>query len=318
MIGARELEIFLAAAQFENFSTAANKLHMSQPSISFQIQSLEQQLKVKLFHRMGHRIQLTQAGRDLIPIANEMMHLSIQIEEIIQARQSCVSGMLNIGCTTTPGRYILPVLLSVFRQHYPAVQVNVETNTDRAAMEEKLLDKETDFAIFGLPPKSKKLDVWTIDYDELVLCVSANHPWAERDEILPEELRDADWVMREPDAATRRLVEMRFIENGIDLETINIAMVLGCPEGVLVGVENGCGVSFLSRVAIQRSLALGKIKTVLVKDIAIRRPILMASNPKGAGTRLQGLFRDFVISDEGQKIISTITGHSPVEAMINQ
>lgn len=312
MIGARELEVFLAAAQFENFSAAANKLHMSQPSISFQIHSLEQQLKVKLFHRMGHRIQLTQAGRDLVPIANEMMHLSIQIEEIMQARQSCVSGILNIGCTTTPGRYILPVLLNVFRQQYPGVQVNVETSTDRAAMEEKLLEKGTDFAIFGLPPKSKKLDVWAIDHDELVLCVPANHPWAKREEILPQELLATEWVMREPDAATRRLTESHLVDQGINLEELNIVMVLGCPEGVLVGVENGCGVSFISRVAVQRSLALGLIKIIPVTGLSIQRPILLASNPKGAATRIQALFRDFILSKEGQKVISSITDHSPV------
>lgn len=312
MIGARELEVFLAAAQFENFSAAANKLHMSQPSISFQIHSLEQQLKVKLFHRIGHRIQLTQAGRDLIPVANEMMNLSTQLVEIMRASQNCVSGILNIGCTTTPGRYILPVLLNVFRQQYPCVQVNVETSTDRVAMEEKLLDKGTDFAIFGLPPKSKKLDVWAIDHDELVLCVPANHRWAERGAILPQELLNTDWVMREPEAATRRLTESHLLEHGINPEELNVVMVLGCPEGVLVGVENGCGVSFISRVAVQRSLALGMIKTLPVTGLSIQRPILLASNPKGAATRIQGLFRDFILSKEGQKAISLITGHSSI------
>src|SRR3990172_301614 len=111
MIGARELEIFLAAAEQENFSAAARKLHLSQPAIRFQIQSLENQLKVQLFHRTGRRIALTQAGRDLLPIAHEMMYLSSQIEEVLSTQQDVVRGELIIGCSTSPGRYILPRLI---------------------------------------------------------------------------------------------------------------------------------------------------------------------------------------------------------------
>lgn len=312
MIGARELEVFLAAAEHENFSIAARKLHMSQPSVSFQIQSLEQQLKVQLFQRIGHRIQLTQAGRDLLPIAYEMMNLSSQIEEIMDEQQGDVSGSLTIGCTTTPGRYILPVLIGAFRERYPAVQSFVETSTDRSAVEEKLLAKETQFAIFGLPPKSKKLECWSIFTDELVLIVPANHPWAVRDEIEPQELQQANWVMRETGAATRHLILTHLAECGVDSDALRIVMQLGCPEAVIVAVENNCGVSFVSRVAIQRSLKLGLIKIVPVKGLTISRPIWMARNPNGAGTRVQRFFREFIQSAEGQQVIATLLGQMPV------
>jgi DNA-binding transcriptional LysR family regulator len=311
MIGMRELEVFLAAAEQENFSVAARKLHMSQPSISFQIQSLEQQLKIQLFQRTGHRIQLTQAGRDLLPIANEMMNLSGQIDELMESQQSVVKGSLNIGCTTTPGRYILPVLIGAFRELYPGVQSFVETSTDRSAMEEKLLAKETHFAIFGLPPKSKKLEVWPIFSDELVLVVSSHHQWANRDRVLPEELKEAEWVMREPGAATRQLTFAHLAEQGISPEELNVVMELGCPEAVVVAVENGCGVSFVSRVAIQRSLELKRTKTVPVENLSICRQILMARNPKGASTRIQLRFRDFLESEKGKQVISTILGQVP-------
>lgn len=306
MIGARELEVFLAAAEQENFSLAARKLHMSQPTISFQIQSLEQQLNVQLFQRIGHRIQLTQAGRDLLPIANEMMNLSCQIEEIVEAQQSVVRGTLTIGCTTTPGRYILPVLLGAFQERFPQVQSIVEINMDRPLMEEKLLSKETQFAIFGLPPRSKKLEVWPIYNDELALIVGANDPWANRDKISPEELQNAKWIMREQGAATRLLITAALAEHGIDQDELNIVMELGCPEAVVVAVETGCGVSFVSRVAIQRSLEIGSVRAIPVEGLFINRQILMARNPSGACTRIQLRFRAFIESDEGQQVISTI------------
>ncbi|HEY9076034.1 MAG TPA: LysR family transcriptional regulator [Anaerolineaceae bacterium] len=308
MIGARELEVFLAAAEHENFSIAAHKLHMSQPSVSFQIQSLEQQLHVQLFQRIGHRIQLTQAGRDLIPIAHEMMNLSAQIEEIVDSQQSVITGNLQIGCTTTPGRYILPPLLGAYRERFPKVKSIVELSTDRPSMEEKLLAKEIHFVILGLPPKNNKLEYWPIFTDEQVLIVPSSHPWAKRGRITPAELLEADWVMREPGSATRQLTFKMLAQCGIDPEALREVMQLGCPEAIVVAVESGCGVSIVSRVAIQRSLEMGKISIVEVENLSIRRQILMARNPRGAITRAQQSFRDFIESDEGQHVIASILG----------
>jgi DNA-binding transcriptional LysR family regulator len=230
----------------------------------------------------------------------------------MESQQSVVTGNLSIGCTTTPGRYILPVLIGAFRALYPGVQSAVETSTDRAAMEEKLLAKETHFAIFGLPPKSKKLEVWPIFTDELVLIVAAHHPWAGREKISVEELGEAEWVMREPGAATRQLTLAHLAERGLNPAELKIVMELGCPEAVLVAVENGCGVSLVSRVAIQRSLELGRIKTVAVENLSISRQILMARNPSGTSTRIQLRFRDFIESVQGRQVISTILGRAPV------
>ena len=80
MIEVHELQVFLVAAEDENFSATARKLHLSQPAIRFQIQGLEQHLKVQLFQRMSKRIALTEAGRDLLPMAREMVNLSSRIE----------------------------------------------------------------------------------------------------------------------------------------------------------------------------------------------------------------------------------------------
>src|SRR5512141_1879208 len=141
MIEVHELEIFLAAAEEENFSAAARKLHLSQPAISFQIQALEQRLNLQLFQRSGRRIALTEAGRDLLPMAREMVGLSTRIEETMSAQQGIVKGHLNVGCSTSPGKYVLPGLIGAFRSQYPLVQFTVDV-MDRQLVEEKLLAKE--------------------------------------------------------------------------------------------------------------------------------------------------------------------------------
>ena len=307
MIGARELEIFLAAADQENFSAAARKLHLSQPAISFQIQSLESQLKVQLFQRTGRRVALTQAGRDLLPIAHEMMYLSSQIEEVLGAQQDVVRGELIIGCSTSPGRYILPRLIGAFHQRYPEVHSNVEV-MDRQSVEDRLLTKEIHFGVLGLPPKSKKLECWSLFADELVLIVAASHPWANRAQISPMELGNAEWVLREQGAATRHLILSRLAERGLSVEALNVVMNLGTSEAIEVAVESGYGVSFVSRVAVQRSVEMGKIKIVPVEGMSVRRQIFMVRNGTRACTRLQMRFREFIESGEGQEVLSSVLG----------
>jgi DNA-binding transcriptional LysR family regulator len=305
MIGIRELTIFLAAAENENFSAAARRMHLSQPAISFQIQSLEQQLQVELFQRVGRRIMLTQAGRDLLPIAHEMVDLSSQIEQMMSDQQGRVKGELIIGCSTSPGKYILPRLIGAFHQQYPDVRSNVEI-MDRQTIENRLLDKTIQFGILGLAPKNKKLEYWPFFQDELVLIVGAHHPWAGRDRISPKEFKEVDWILREGSAATRHLIVASLDEQGLSAEDLRVAMQLGSPEAVEVAVECGYGVSFISRVAIQRSLELGKIHIVPVEGMSVQREIVMARNRTTACNRVQLRFREFVESPEGQNVISDV------------
>ncbi|MBI4785803.1 MAG: LysR family transcriptional regulator [Chloroflexi bacterium] len=307
MVGVRELAVFLAAAEQENFSAAARKLHLSQPAISFQIQSLEQQLQVQLFQRVGRRIMLTQAGRDLLPIAHEMIYLSSQIEQMMGERQGLVKGELVIGCSTSPGKYVLPRLLGAFHQLYPEVQSHVEI-MDRQTVEDRLLTRQLHFGILGLPSKNKKLECWPFFTDELVLIVAEKHPWARRDQISPAEFREADWILREGGAATRHLILTALAEQGLPTDELRVAMELGSPEAVAVAVESGYGVSFVSRVAVERSLELGRLKTVSVAGMSLCRQVLLARNRSSTCNRVQLRFREFVESAQGQQVIQGVVG----------
>lgn len=303
MIEVHELQIFLAAAEDENFSAAARKLHLSQPAISFQIQSLEQRLNVKLFQRTGRRIALTEAGRDLIPMAREMLNLSARIEETMCGQQGLVKGHIQIGCSTSPGKYILPHLIGAFRKHYPEVQFSVDL-MDRQTVEEKLIAKQIHIGVLGLCSKIRELECWPFFMDELILIVAANHPWAARHRITPEELKAADWILREEVAATRQLILSYLSEYGVSDGDLRVAMELGSPEGVEAAVEAGHGVSFVSRVAVQRGLELGRIKAVEVEGLSVKRQIHLARNRQRTCTCAQLRFREFIESEEGRQLIA--------------
>ncbi len=305
MIEVHELEIFLAAAEEENFSAAARKLHLSQPAISFQIQALEQRLNVQLFQRSGRRISLTEAGRDLLPMAREMVGLSTRIEETMCAQQGIVKGQVKIGCSTSPGKYVLPGLIGAFRRQFPQVQFVVDV-MDRRAVEEKLLSKQLHIGVLGLCSKHKDLDCEPFFVDELVLIAAAEHPWAAYDRIGPEDLKKAVWILREGGAATRQLVQTYLEEHGINGDDLHVAMELGSPECVEAAVEAGHGVSFVSRVAVRDGLALGKIKLVPVEGVTVRRQVYMARNLQRTCTCAEVKFREFVDSCQGQQLLAEL------------
>jgi DNA-binding transcriptional LysR family regulator len=307
MVEVHELQIFVAAAEEENFSAAARKLHLSQPAVSFQIQTLEQRLQVQLFQRIGRRIVLTEAGRELLPMAREMIQLSSRIEESMCASQGLVKGHVVIGCSTSPGKYILPHLIGAFRKQYPEVQFSVEVMT-REAVEEKLLDRQIHIGVLSLCSKNKDLECWTMLVDELVLIVGANHPWASRDRVTPAELRSVEWILREGGAATRQLVATTLAEQGLSPDDLHVAMELGSTEAVESAVEAGLGVSIVSRVAVRRGLELGRIKALEIEGMPIRREIYLARNRLRACTCAQLKFREFVESPEGKQVMARAIG----------
>ena len=118
MIELTRLEIFLYAAEHLSFSEAARYLHLTQPTISHHIKALEGELGVELFKRKGSRIQLTEAGRLLLPWARKMMRDSIDLKAMIEALQEGIAGDLRIACSTTAGKYVLPQLAARFSQQY--------------------------------------------------------------------------------------------------------------------------------------------------------------------------------------------------------
>jgi len=183
------------------------------------------------------------------------------------------------------------------------VQFTVEVMT-RAQVEEKLLRKEIHIGVLSIPSKHKELECWPIFEDELILIVGAHHPWAARGEIAPAALTDSEWVLREGGAATRQLVTSTLEENGVPADDLRVAMELGSVEAVQAAVEAGHGVSFVSRVAAQRSLELGRIKTVSVRGVTVRRQILFARNKLRTCTCAQLRFREFITSPEGQQSLA--------------
>ncbi len=293
MLNIHEMNIFLAAAEAENFSEAARQLHMTQPAVSMQIQALEQRLGVTLFERSGRRIRLSEAGETLMPLARDLVGMSLRIEETIQSLSGSVVGHLKIGCSTTAGKYILPQLVARFRRMHPRVHVTINT-TGRDQVVHMLCDGVTHISVVSSLVSCRDAEFKPFFTDRVVLVAPADHRWARCGRIRPEELCEEAFILRAEPAGTRQVLIEGLIEHGIHLDDLNVVMELGNAEAIEMAVEEGIGVSFISRLVAQRGVELGRINIVEVEGLNLERKIYMAYNVRRAATRTQTEFWNFV------------------------
>ncbi len=296
MLDAHQLNVFLVAAETLNFTVASRRLHMSQPSVSQHIQSLEQHFGQPLFIRAGRTIQLTDAGEALVPLAQEMVNRSINIEETLKSLQGEVYGQLLFGCSTTPGKYILPQLLARFHKKHPKVKVACHVSSQEQALQ-TLQDEEIHFALASTPHTAhRNLEFRKFMSDQVLLIVPLDHPWVAQGEIDPEELYGAEFILREESSGTRLAVRDRLATVGIMEQELDALLILGNSEAIALAVEEGLGVGFVSSLVVSR-LVNGRVAPIKVRGLKIERDIYVSKLNNRLMTKAQTAFWEFAINE---------------------
>lgn len=293
MLSLDALKVFLAIAEHGSFSEAGRQLHLSQPSVSQAVQGLERQLGLLLFIRHGRTVQLTEAGHVLISMARELLTSSQRVEQTMLSLQGEVVGEMSIGCSTASGKYLLPGMIARFQKEYPQVHINVLV-TSRESVMAKLLSGDVSLGV-----SSKQIDHYDLEYqnffkDDVILIVPGSHRWARYPKIYPDDLLDERLILREDLAGTREVLMDHLRQHDISPDMLNIAMVLGNAEAIEVAVEEELGISFISRLAAARGIALGRIVEVSVEGMELSRNIYLARNRRQALTRAQAKFWEYV------------------------
>lgn len=304
MLTANEIQTFLAAAEAQSFSGAARKLCLTQSAVSQQIKKVERRLAVELFERKGGRISLTEDGRALVPLARQLADVVVQVEQSLAARRGVVSGLLRIGCTTTPGKYILPWLVGSFCQAFPEVRIHVDV-IPRSLLVPMLQRQEVNFCVMGGQGDYADLAYEELMDDELVLVVPAGHPFAQAKSVSIDALRGEKIVLREESSGTRLTMLEGMERVGLTVDELNIAqMQLGSPEGIIAAVEAGWGISWLSRIAAGRAVASERIAIVAVDGLRLRRTVFLVSQRGRIETNAHRKFHEYVFSPNGRAIIA--------------
>jgi DNA-binding transcriptional LysR family regulator len=255
--------------------------------------SLEHNLGVQLFIRQGRSVRLTEAGQLLQRLGKELLINANRLEETMYSVQGVVAGEMTIGCSTTSGKYLLPGLIAKFRQQYPQLRINVSIHS-RETVFKLLMSGDIPLGV-----SSKILEYDEVEYlelytDEVILIVPSHHAWAKSRLIYPDDLLDAPLILREENAGTREVLMEGLKQHDILPDMLNVVMMLGNAEAIEMAVEEGIGVSFVSRLAALRGLELGKVVEVDVTGMNLQRSIYLARNQRFPPTRAQMEFWQYV------------------------
>lgn len=307
MLNLHELNVFIEAALAENFSVAARRLFLSQPAVSQQVRNLEDRLGLDLFRRNGRSVELSEAGRILLPLAQQVVRQVKQLEETMWGLRGVMIGELTLACSTTVGKYILPRLVAGFRQRYPQVRVTVNVMSRRAALE-WLLAGRAEIAVVSARPPSSELEFAPFAEDHVVLIVPAGHRWSGREPLAPEDLASVPFIQRESTAGTYEVVAEALASHGMDPGQLQTVLTLANAEAIEMSVEEGIGVAFVSRMAAARGQLLGRVVEVPVKGMDLRRTIYMVRHVRHASTPLQQAFWDFAFEPENEPLREVMAG----------
>lgn len=265
-----QLHIFYTVAEKGSFSAAAQALHMTQPAVTMQIQSLEDYFGTKLLHRSTKKIELSEAGRTLLPHAKRSVELVRQTDEAMSAFTQMLQGRLQLGASLTIGEYVLPRMLGPFARQYPDISIVMKVMNTTQIMDD-ILKHQLNFGLIEAPIHHPDMIVEPVMQDELKLIVPAGHALADRGEVELEEVMAYPFVLREKGSGTRQVMEDQLQKKNIDPQDMNVVMELGSTGAVKSAVEAGVGITMLSPSSVQHELALGLVHIVEIRGLEFKR-----------------------------------------------
>lgn len=292
MLDVHQLQVFMVAAELLNFSQAAKKLHMSQPSVTQHVRCLEERFQKPLFVRFRNHLTLTDAGATLLPLAAEMVQLSIRTEEIIQSLDGDICGHLILACTTTPGKYILAPRIANFLKLHPQVSATVKVMGRGEAMRQ-LLSGRVNLAVTSVIEYSPEIDFCKLLTDEIHLTVSASHPWAMKGQISVDELLEERFIMREETSGNYACVRAALATIGVNIDSLNRILTLGNSEAIAFAIMEGVGVGFVSNM-IFRNMKEGRMVQVKVENLQIHQDVTLLQSQRQRASSAQIAFWQYI------------------------
>jgi DNA-binding transcriptional LysR family regulator len=266
----KQLTVFVAIAQHENITLAAQEIFLSQPAASMTLTALETQLNILLFDRQGKKLVLNANGAALLPKAVEMIDKVKQIQNMFLLKKEKLSGSLRIGASTTIGNYILPSLITEFKERYPEVTINLKVaNTEKIIAD--LMKFNLDVGFVEGSCHEKKLNVSLWKKDELVVFTSAKNKGGRRKNLKLSDIQIAPWIMREIGSGTRELIEQT-------IKPKNVILEFSSTEAIKLAVQQGEAVSCLSQATLAQELKDKKLSKLNIENISLMRDFVMLTH----------------------------------------
>lgn len=267
------LVTFVSLAKTKSFTKTAEEVFCTQSTATLRIQSLENTYGVKLFHRTGKSVSLTEAGKILLPHAELILSTCREAEERISQLRNLSSGKIDLISSHTPGTYILPFLLASFRKAYPAIVVNSHIEYASNVIQEIAEGVRFDLGLVSQPKmvEDTRLVCRFIMEDPLALIVSPDHPLAKKKKIDLEALTNE--ILLISNSSTSLIDYLKSVTNG--KAELKKFVVVGNAEAVKKSVKMNLGAAIISKYAIQEEVKNGDLVEVELQGNNLQRNIYL-------------------------------------------
>lgn len=253
-----QLRIFVAVAEREHVTRAAADLNLTQSATSAAVAALETRYDVKLFDRVGRRIELTKAGRLFLVEARAVLARAHAAESALSEITGLKRGSLALAASQTVGNYWLPPVMHRYRLSYPGIALGLTIgNTESVAV--AVRDGIVDLGLVEGPVDDPSLSVTPVAEDDLVLVVKAPPQVSKRRPLSASDLKAMRWVSRERGSGTRVLFEKAMREAGLRIANLDVVLELPSNESVRAAVMEGAGAAVLSRLVVAAALEAGSL-----------------------------------------------------------
>jgi DNA-binding transcriptional LysR family regulator len=270
---------FVQIVEQETLVKAAAALHVTQPTLTRQLQQLEGQLGMRLFDRMGKRLVLNHAGELVYRYAKTYVGLMQKMEDELNGFRNPEEGHVYLGAGLTPSIYLLPQVLAQYRERHPGVQFQVQSGSSREICE-LLLQRQVDLGmVTTFDERHTELTGVPLFRDELLLVAAATSPLVSNGPVHFRELSRHPFVLMRPGSGLRNMVMNLTADKGLD---VLIAMETDSLESISRLVQFGVGLSFLPRSSAQDDVSAGKLAVIQVADVELgARTISLVSRNDG-------------------------------------
>ena len=291
----RQIEAFIKVVELASFSKAADELHISQPSVSTYITSLEKELNTVLINRSTKVLSTTLAGERFLEKARELASLKHQSIETMKNLSGDISGEIRLLASSVPALDILPQLLAEFHKLHPGITFSM-SQADSSVVVQGIAAQKADIGFCGSIVREKKCDFIEFAKEKLVFIAPNNGTYSEKKKYTLEELLYShSFIARELGSGTRIQYEKYFTENGISLDRIKTCVSMDSTHSIISAVASGFGISIVSDLSARQMVEQKMVIPLQLKSEMPERKYYMVLNKDIVHSHLLDLLMEYVL-----------------------
>ena len=292
MIHLAFIQSFVMVVKTGSCKAAAEKLYITQPAVSNHIQTLEKEIGAVLFEGKGKKDHLTEAGKNFLPYAENILQQYQEAVELATRNIDQVTGTIRIATIYSIGLYQLQTIILKFLKKYPQVGIHLEYHPN-AVIYEKILTRTIDFGFVAFPKKNKDMQTKVFDEEDFTLIQSTQHPVIKKSRLLLSELDQIKFVTLDPHTPTQSAINLFLNQNNISLQAVHTYEHI---EILKSAVILGMGCAIVPKNTILQELKNHILKTILVDDLkSLKRPLGLISPKNKVFTKAHEMFYKMIV-----------------------